>query len=325
MSKHRYYYFDDEACSFVEVKEKRVRTVTRAATFGLSALVLAFAMTWGMDRLIRTPQELALMDENEALVERLAEVGDRIESVSQELEKLRDTDQELYRTLLNAGEISDDVMQVGVGGSDPYPEFNRFSPVTSNLLRRTAQQIDRLDRQLSMQNDSYRELAQLADEHSVRLAEMPAIVPVNGTITSAYGLRMHPVYKVRRMHAGLDFHARLNTPIYATGDGVISETGRDSGLGRYVKIEHKTAGYESVYGHMSRIPEGIRRGKKVKRGDLIGYSGNTGLTNAPHLHYEVRDAQGRSLNPIFFLAPSMTPAEYERLVKEAEATTMMFD
>jgi murein DD-endopeptidase MepM/ murein hydrolase activator NlpD len=115
------------------------------------------------------------------------------------------------------------------------------------------------------------------------------------------------------------------TPVVSTGDGIIRQVGRDAGLGNMVKVEHPAAGYITVYGHLSKVAPGIRRGKKVKRGELIAYSGNTGLTSGPHLHYEVRDMNGKSLNPIFFLAPSMTPAAYQKLLAETERTTISLD
>jgi len=323
--KNRYYHYDPDKCTFVEVQESRRRLYFRSAMAASGVLLLALVLTWGMDQLIRTPQELALLDENKALRQQLGEVSERIADVSGQLEGLRHNDEDLYRTLLNAGEISSDVRQVGAGGTDAYPEFSRFSAPTSELLTRTASTIDKLERQLALQNDSYRELATLASEHEIRLAEMPAILPVNGAITSGFGMRTHPVLKVERMHGGLDFHAPRGTPVYATGDGVINRAATSSGYGRFVEIEHSTAGYQTVYGHLSRVPREIRRGKQVKRGDIIGYSGDTGLVNAPHLHYEVKDLQGRSLNPIYFFAPSMTPAEYERLLAQAENTTLMFD
>ena len=182
-----------------------------------------------------------------------------------------------------------------------------------------------MERQILLQNESYRELASLAEAHEIQLREMPAILPVNGRITSGYGSRFHPVLKITRPHPGLDFHAPIGTPVYATGDGVIEEATSGAGLGRYVKIEHATAGYVTVYAHLSRIAPGLKKGKSVKRGDVIGYSGNSGLSEAPHLHYEVRDLSGRTMNPLFFLAPSMTPAAYEQLLKDAESTTLLFD
>ena len=325
MPEKRLYTFDNESCSFVEVVTTPWERARKYAWLALFALLVGAAATLTLDRVIDTPEELALMDENRALHQQLTSVGDRLDAVTQDLMEIRETDEELYRVLLNAQGISDDVAQVGVGGSNPYPEFSRFSEPTARVLTDNAGKIDRLERLLMLQSSSYRELTDLAKEHQDQLREMPAIQPVNGSITSGYGIRFHPVLKVRRMHPGLDFHAPVGTPIYATGDGVIDQARSGSGLGRYVKVLHETAGYLTVYAHMSKIAPGIREGRTIKRGDLIGYSGNTGLSEAPHLHYEVRDLDGNQLNPIHFLAPSMTPAEYERLLAQAESTTFIFD
>lgn len=325
MPEKRTYTFDNETCSFVEVVTSPWDRARKYGWLTLFALVMGTVITLGLDRVIDTPEELALIDENRALQQQLASVGERLDHVTQDLMRIRETDEELYRVLLNAQGISDDVAQVGVGGSNPYPEFSRFSEPTARVLTENAEKIDRLERLLMLQSSSYRELTDLAEEHQVQLQEMPAIQPVNGRITSAFGIRFHPVLKVRRMHPGLDFHAPVGSPIYATGDGVVEEARSGGGLGRYVKILHETAGYMTVYGHMSKIAPGLRAGQSIKRGDLIGYSGNTGLSEAPHLHYEVRDLDGNQLNPIHFLAPSLTPAEYEKLLAEAESTTLIFD
>jgi len=325
MSKKRTYTFDNDSCSFVEVEHSPWRYAKRAGFILAFAVIAGAIVTWGLDQVVRSPQELTLMEENDALQQQLQSVNKRLDTATDDLLEMRDTDQDLYRVLLNAQGISDDVAMVGVGGSDPYPEFSRFSTPTAGILSDNAEKIDRLERMLLLQNDSYRELTTLAASHSQQLSEMPAIQPVNGRITSGFGIRFHPVLKVSRMHPGLDFHAPVGTPIYATGDGVIKEARSGGGLGRYVKVEHKTAGYVTVFAHMSKIAQGLRRGRTIKRGDLIGYSGNTGLSEAPHLHYEVRDMDGNSLNPIYFLAPSVTPAEYERLLKEAESSTFLFD
>jgi len=325
MAKNRYFYYDHDSCSFVEVKERRTKIYVRTVAIVATALILSGALTLGMDRFVQTPQELALMDENEALQRQLSDASERIAGVSDELAHLSDVDQNLYRTLLQADQISEDIRQVGVGGTNPFPEFSRFSPSTSSLLQRTSQQLDRLEAQIGLQNDSYRELTQLAREREIAMSEMPAIVPSDGVVFSGYGMRYHPVLKVRRMHWGIDVHVNTGTPVVATGDGIIKQVGTGSDFGIFIKIEHPTAGYTTVYAHLSRIPREIRRGKSVNRGDIIAYSGNTGLTSGPNLHYEVQDRTGRSLNPLFFLAPSMTPAAYKKLLEETERTTIYLD
>ncbi len=325
MAEKKTYHFDEQSCSFVEVQKSHKRLIVHFSLAAIFAVVLASVITWGLDTVVKSPEELALLVENQTLQRQLRSVDKRIDTASEELARLQNLDQEFYRTLLNANETSSDVLQVGVGGSDPYPEFSRFSTSTSTILTRTALKIDKLERQILFQNESYRELAALTEAHKVQFEEMPAILPVNGVITSGYGSRFHPVLKITRQHPGIDLHASVGTPIYATGNGVIQTATSGGGLGRYIKVEHSTAGYVTVYAHLSKFAPNIRTGKTVKRGDLIGYSGNSGLTQSPHLHYEIRDLQGRSLNPLLFLAPSMTPSAYEKLVREAENTTLLFD
>ncbi len=314
--------YDPDTCTYVPVKKNRTRFVARVVLAGLAVgLVSMFVL----DRVASTPEELALENENAVLRTQLEHVASRLDQLAGDLGELKEHDSELYRTLFAIDDIPGDVRQVGTGGTEAYPEFSGFRNETRQLLIATASRMDKVERQLSLQNDSYRELSTLAGEYERRLAEMPAILPVNGPITSGFGMRTHPVLKVKRMHGGLDFHAPRGTPVHATGDGVIVQTGTSAGYGRFVKIRHETAGLTTVYGHLSRVPREIRRGAVVGRGDVIGFSGDTGLANAPHLHYEVQDLEGRSLNPVYFFAPSMTPDEYERLVTLAESTTLMFD
>jgi murein DD-endopeptidase MepM/ murein hydrolase activator NlpD len=138
-------------------------------------------------------------------------------------------------------------------------------------------------------------------------------------------MRHHPILKVSRMHKGVDILVGTGTPVYATGDGIVMRAGRSSGFGINVVLQHPKAGYETVYAHFSRLAEGITEGRRVKRGDLIGYSGNTGLSKSPHLHYEVHELGGRALNPIYFFAPSMTPQQFKELKRASENSTVSLD
>lgn len=325
MAKNNYFYYDHDACCFVEVQKRSTRIVIRTTGIALGMLAFALVLALTMDQFIRTPQEVALLNENAILQRHLEDVKNRIAQASIELDELKNLDQNLYRSLLQSDAIPEDVRQVGVGGSDPFDAFNRFSPVTADLLNETSERIEQLERQVGLQSDSFRELMILVEDREAALAEMPAIVPSEGAIVSGYGMRFHPVLKVRRMHYGIDVAVWTGTSVVATGDGIIKAVGKGSSLGNYVKIEHAAAGYTSVYGHLSKIPGNIRRGIKVKRGELIAFSGNTGLTSAPHLHYEVHDKNGRALNPLAFLVPSMTPSEYQKLLRETQRSTVSLD
>ena len=319
MAKNRYYYYDEETFSFVELRAKRSKLIKRATITFLIACIVAGVMSWAMDRMIGTPQELALIEENSALQEQLGHVQERLQEFSGELETLSRSDQDLYRTILQAEPISEDVRQVGVGGSDAYEEFQRFNPSTTKLLSETSKQLDQLERQVNLQNESYRELSRLAEKRSAWLAQIPAILPANGEVVSGHGIRMHPILHIRRMHHGIDILVPEGTPVHSTGDGVVAESGQNAGLGKYIKIKHPATGYTTVYAHLSKIPEHVRRGRKVRRGELIGLSGDTGLSAAPHLHYEVRLPNRRSVNPIYFFLPSMTPEQFREKFSELDS------
>ena len=322
MARNRYYYYDEESFSFVELKTKRSRIIKQGGAIFALSCVLALFITWGMDRLIGTPQELALMEENSVLQSQLSNARTRLSDFSNKLEELSRSDNELYRTILQAEPVSEEIRQAGVGGADVYEDFARFSPGTADLLRETSQQLDELERKVNLQNDSYRELTNLAEKRSAVLAQTPAILPTNGRVTSGRGMRFHPILHVNRMHHGIDILVPIGTDVHASGDGVIYEAGQNSGLGKFVKVSHPATGYITTYAHLNRITPGIRPGRKVSRGDVIGLSGNTGLSAAPHLHYEVREAaSGRSVNPILFFLPNMSPDEYQKLYSELEQMT----
>jgi murein DD-endopeptidase MepM/ murein hydrolase activator NlpD len=324
MSQNRYYYYDHETCSFVEIKARRSRKPLRTGIVFIGALIIGLAV-WLLQHRVGTPYELALEAENHALQQQLTEAEQRMEQYSAQLTQLAQVDQSLYRTLLQAEPISEDVRQAGTGGTDVYQDFDRFSPSVSRLLRQSSEQLDQLEQQIQLQNASYRELTTRATERNAWLAEMPAILPAGGPIVSGYGMRRHPILRVNRMHTGIDIVVRTGTPVVATGDGVVVETGSGGAYGRFVRIKHEAPGYFTLYAHLSEIPAHIKPGRQVKRSEQIGLSGNSGRSTSPHLHYEVRDADNRPLNPTPFFAPGMTPQQYRSLLEAAENSQISLD
>ncbi len=325
MANNRYYYYDAETCSFVELKPKRTRLYAQVSGILVSAVIMALVITWGIDRLYQSPEEVALRQENEALQTQLSNASERMSDFSDKLSQLELRDRELYRGLLQVDPISEDVRRVGVGGVDEFQDFSRFSASTSALLGETSQQLNQLELKVGLQNTSYRELADLASDHEDWLAQMPAILPSDGPVVSGYGMRNHPILGYRRMHYGIDILVPTGTPIIAPGDGVIKERGVSGSFGNFLRVEHPLTGYVTLYAHLSRIPNHIRVGTKVSRGEKIAYSGSTGLSKSPHLHYEVHDKDGNAVNPIFFFAPSMTPQKYKELLAASEASEVSLD
>ncbi len=324
MPKNSYYFYDHEACTFREVEPRPLRAALRGGAWLALALVLAAAGAWGLAETRTTPQELALQQENRTLQQQIARSGERFEALSTRLDDLADTDRDLYRTIFQADPIADDVRQVGVGGAAD-DDFDHLSASTADLLRDNASALDKLERQMSLQRESYDDLLALARERAEAIPQMPAILPVAGTLTSGFGMRRHPILKVYRMHKGVDFSVPTGTPVYATGDGVVQQAGSSSGYGLNVRIRHPKADRRTLYAHLSRFAEGVRPGARVERGQLIGYSGNTGLSTAPHLHYEIHELGGAPVNPIYSFAPGVRPAEYRGLVAAAESDNAPLD
>jgi murein DD-endopeptidase MepM/ murein hydrolase activator NlpD len=177
-----------------------------------------------------------------------------------------------------------------------------------------------------VQSKSLDEIAKLAEEKEKLLAAIPAIQPVKNDdlkrMASGYGMRSDPFTKVRKMHWGMDFTAPRGTPIYASGDGVVVRAdSRATGYGRHIRIDHGY-GYVSLYAHMYKY--NVKKNQKVKRGDLIGFVGSSGRSQAPHLHYEIFK-DGRRINPINFYYGSLTAEEFNKLLENASLENQSLD
>ena len=186
----------------------------------------------------------------------------------------------MYRSILGLNEISDEERQAGTGGVDPYERFNIFSQSTSELLTWTAEKVDYLERKIGIQSLSFEEIKNQYNNNKEKLRHIPAIKPGSGIFLSGFGLRYHPILEYTRPHNGVDFRAGVGSPVYATGDGTIKFSGRKGRLGRIVIIDHGF-GYETWYAHLSAFKKGIKMGAKVKRGQEIAKSGDSGFSSRP--------------------------------------------
>ncbi len=318
--------YDPETVEWVPVVYKRRQIAVWGLTFVGAVLVSAFLVAGLWDRAAKSPEELALLAENEVLRSQLERTDQVFEEFTERIRTFSRQDQILYRVLLGAPDIPDDVRQAGVGGTDVYDDFDRFGASTRELLRQSSRQLDRIERQMGIQTASYRELMFLAESQQKALEQRPAIMPTDGHITSGYGIRTDPIHGRLRHHPGVDIPARTGTPVFATAAGVIEKIERrNSGYGFHVVIAHPAAGFKTLYAHLSAFDPEIFRGKVVKRGDRIGFSGNTGRSIAPHLHYEVHRLSGGTLDPLPFIAPSMTPQRFLELLADDDASRKSLD
>lgn len=312
-----FYLYDEESCEFVQVEYKPVdRLFHTASQLILYGVVIAGILIVLLSTFAGTPSEIALKAENRELLNQLHKTKTAIAGFDEQLKLLAQNDNEIYRSLLGTDPISDDERLAGVGGSDMLNRFDVYQAETSELLKWTISNLESLERRVNIQKLSFEELKQYYNENQELMKHIPAIKPINSTITSGFGMRMHPVYRFPRTHEGVDFRARIGTPIYATGDGVVVLSSRYSTYGLTIKIDHGF-GFESLYAHLSAFESGIRPGRRVSRGDLIGYTGNTGVVEGPHLHYEIYK-DGRAVNPLDYMFVDISPEEYITFRRMAE-------
>ncbi|MEX2632966.1 MAG: M23 family metallopeptidase [Balneolales bacterium] len=320
----KFYIYDDHDCQFKPVDYHSLNRVAHAACSAIlyGVVLTSFAIIF-LSFVAGSPSEIALKNENEELVQQLQSTKEVIQKIDDRINELAAVDNELYRSMLGVDRISYDERQAGVGGADTHSEFDVFQSETTDLLKWAANSLESIDRRINIQKLSFEELKGYYNENQEKMRNMPVISPVKGVILSGYGMRIHPTHRTRRMHHGIDFRARVGTPIYATGDGTVKQARRWGTYGNYLEIDHGY-GFETRFAHLSRFGEGIKNGTEVKRGQLIGYSGNSGVTTGPHLHYEVR-MKGKSIDPLDYLFGDITPEEYREYRRIADENPMSLD
>ena len=254
-----------------------------------------------------------LQRENEQLKEQLREMDNQLDLMSEAMADIENRDDNIYRVIFEA-----DPMPV----EERYPKlYMQNQAGVSNtdalaLLQDVSNKANQLIVRLSAQSHSFDTIAEIAQRKSDMLTSIPAIRPLKGvkTISSGFGGRYHPILKTIRMHTGVDLSAPKGTPVYATADGVVSREKGGSGYGIVVILNHGYS-YQTLYAHLSK--KVVKPGQKVKRGQLIGYVGNTGLSFGTHLHYEVIK-NGVKVNPVHYFFDDITPEEYDAILESSK-------
>jgi murein DD-endopeptidase MepM/ murein hydrolase activator NlpD len=322
MAKVKYYY-DSDTLSYRKIETKKGNIYKNSILLVLAGALLMFIGFIALSQFLMTPNHLADKRELENLKLNYELLSKRIEESSKILGQLQERDNNIYRTYFEANPIPDEQRKAGFGGVNRYKYLDGFD--NSNLIKRLTKDIDVLSKQMVVQSKSLDEIVDLAKEKETMLASIPAILPIEKNdkmwMASGYKYRMHPILKIRKFHKGMDFTAPKGTPIYASGNGTVSLARRSPTFGKVVYIDHGY-GYRTIYAHMSKIA--TRKGRKVKRGDLIGYVGNTGRSVSAHLHYEVHK-NGRAVNPIYYYYGDLTPEEFLAMQIAAEEEGQSYD
>ncbi len=322
MAKVKYYY-DSETLSYRKITRKKGRALTFSLLFLSAAALFGFFSYIVVSSYIDSPKEKMLQRENENLKLNYAKLNKRVALAEQVMHNIAERDENIYRIHFEANPISEAQRKAGFGGINKYK--NLEGAENSELIINSSKKVDKLIKEIEVQSRSLDEIEKLAANKEKLLKAIPAIQPVQNKdltrLASGYGMRMHPILKYRKMHHGMDFTADRGTPIYATGDGKVIKASRGTGYGNMVIIDHGF-GYKTKYAHMSKY--NTRKGRYVKRGDIIGYVGNTGLSSGPHLHYEVHK-NDKPINPINFYHGDLTPEEYEIMLEKAAEENQSFD
>jgi len=323
MAKVKYYY-DTKTLSYKRIQLSKLSKVKKLLYFILSSAFLGLIMSIAFFQFFDSPKEKMLNREIKQLISQYEITQKKLQQVEIVLDDIQHRDDNIYRVIFEADPIPKTIRKAGYGGVNRYQNLKGYK--NSDLIISTTKKIDQITKQLYIQSKSFDYIITLAENKEKMLASIPAIQPVSNKdlsrMASGYGYRIHPIYKTNKFHAGMDFSAKTGTPIYSTGDGTVYKVRKSKrGYGNHVVINHGF-GYKTLYAHMSKYT--VKKGQKIKRGDIIGYVGNTGTSVAPHLHYEVHK-DGKKINPVNFYYNDLTPAQYEKMLEICSQNNQSFD
>ena len=299
---------------FVSLRE-RVGRISFNVLFGV---VLGVVLVIVGLQFMESPKERAMERELAQYRRQTRLLSDRVDRAEKVLVDLEERDNVLYRTIFECEPVSDAERRSGIGGVERYASLDGYD--NSELVKLTTRRVDDLTKRLYVESKSLDEIYEIARMKNERMTSMPAIMPIaknDCKVVSGFGYRFHPILKYRRQHTGIDLAARVGTPIYATGDGVVRTAGRNpdgySGYGVVVVIDHGF-GFQTLYAHMNSTK--VKSGQKVKRGEQVGVVGSSGMSTGSHLHYEVL-LNGKHVDPVYYFFNDLTPQEYDAVIEQA--------
>jgi murein DD-endopeptidase MepM/ murein hydrolase activator NlpD len=319
------YFFNPKTLSYEKYKLSRWVLLLRGIGVFSFSLILGFVMFLLFSRFVDSPSERKLRTANEDLQAEIDNINQQILFLNKGLSQLKEKDVSVYRSIYETDPVTQkNFLSDNLKLQEKYAELKKKP--NAELLIELNKKLDLLKAEYEAQNKSFDQLLVLAKDKKDFLARIPAIQPVANKklerIGSGFGYRQDPFYRTQRFHAGIDFTAPRGVEVYATADGVVAEVKSELwGYGQHIIINHKN-GYTTLYAHLSKFK--IKKGEKVKRGQLIGLVGSTGKSTAPHLHYEVH-RNGTPINPAYFFFNDLTNEEYQQMLERSSAPNQSFD
>jgi murein DD-endopeptidase MepM/ murein hydrolase activator NlpD len=320
------YKYNPENLSYEALKQGIFEKIRKSflPKFAMS-LILGILFFYLFSIFVSRPEELFLSDKNEELKLKYSLLNKELDLTVKKLNILKQRDDKVYRVIFQADPISENERKAGFGGTDRYEIFRKYQ--NADLLIKSTRKTDILSNIMLVQSKSYDDIIELVKNTEKMASCIPAIQPIAlNDLTrfgSAFGRRLHPILHIWKEHTGVDLTAQPGTKIYAAGDGIVFKAGSsEGGYGNIVKIDHGF-GYTTFYAHMQNVY--VRPGQKVKRGDIIGTVGSTGLSTSPHLHYEVR-INNTPVDPVNFYYNDLTDEEYYKMIEASKnADTHIFE
>jgi len=318
--KNLNYKYNPDTLDYEVIKLTFWGRIKRLSYYLIASTVFSVAILSISFYNIRTYIQEEAAKENQRLRQELNIFNKDLTTIVDVLKNIQDRDDNIYRAIFEADPYPNHKRQLGTGGNPM--KFKKYENMQyEDLVIEISQKVELIEKKLASQSKSFDEVFELTKEKQILLRAVPSIQPISNRdlkrIASGYGLRMHPIYKILQMHPGIDFAAPIGTEIYATGDGTIEKVGWVGGYGKTIMINHGY-GYKTRYAHCSKF--NCRRGQKVKRGDLIGFVGNTGQSTGPHLHYEVFKNK-KHINPVNFFFNDLSPEEYDKVIEISSRPT----
>jgi murein DD-endopeptidase MepM/ murein hydrolase activator NlpD len=320
------YKYNPDTLQYEKIKFSFKRTLIKSIPYTISSVAFGILIMFLYIVVFESPEERLLRAENKFLKSNFEKMDHRLQESDSLLEDIAERDNFIYRSTFQQDSIPFTIRNSGTGGANRYKHLDGYE--STEIVKNVAKKLDKVENKLNIQSLSYNELIKEIKEKKELYRGLPILQPIHINemvrIGSFYGYRPHPILGTIQMHKGLDLVAPMGTPIYASGDGIIkgieyNNTG--SGYGNSILIDHEVGGLSSRYAHLSAI--NVKKGQKIKRGEQIGECGSTGLSTAPHLHYEIL-IYGAAVNPLrYMLTP--TPDEYEQILKLAEYPGVSFD
>ena len=314
MSRSKFRY-NPETVSYEKVDNSIVQKMKRLIPHVVGSLFFGIVLVIVFFYFVDSPKEKQLKREKNEILANYQFLNKELDDVKAVLKDIQYRDDNIYRTIFEAEPLSEEVRKAGFGGSDNYQNLRHLD--NNEIVANTTKRFDIISKQLYVQSKSFDEIASLAQNKDQMIKSVPAILPISSTKIKRighFGMRRHPIYGIWKLHEGTDFTAKKGTQIHATGDGIVEGVKTSKrGYGNQILINHGF-GYKTRYAHLSKFL--VKEGQKIKRGDVIGLVGNTGLSTGPHLHYEVRK-NGQAIDPINFYFEDLTPEQYDEMIKQS--------